>query len=87
MTNSPLTRRRFVQLAGLGLTSAATMLSSAAFAQSVTLPPAFTPKPPPIPRINGARVFGVRPGNPFLFTLAGTALPMAKCSYRTVRCT
>ncbi|MGA2865936.1 MAG: NPCBM/NEW2 domain-containing protein [Verrucomicrobiota bacterium] len=28
-----------------------------------------TPKPPPTPRINGARTFGVRPGSPFLFTI------------------
>ncbi len=28
-----------------------------------------TPKPSPKPRINGARVFGVRPGAPFLFTV------------------
>jgi alpha-galactosidase len=31
-----------------------------------------TPKPPPEPRVNGARVFGVRPGRPFLFTIAAT---------------
>jgi alpha-galactosidase len=31
-----------------------------------------TPKPGPEPRINGARVFGVRPGSPFLFTIAAT---------------
>jgi alpha-galactosidase len=31
-----------------------------------------TPKPPPAPRINGAKVFGVRPGHPFLFTVAAT---------------
>jgi alpha-galactosidase len=31
-----------------------------------------TPKPPPQPRINGARVFGVRPGHPFLFTIPAT---------------
>jgi alpha-galactosidase len=31
-----------------------------------------TPKPGPQPRINGARVFGVRPGSPFLFTIAAT---------------
>lgn len=31
-----------------------------------------TPKPGPAPRINGARVFGVRPGSPFLFTIAAT---------------
>jgi alpha-L-fucosidase len=28
-----------------------------------------TPKPGPAPRINGAQVFGVRPGSPFLFTI------------------
>jgi alpha-galactosidase len=31
-----------------------------------------TPAPPPTPRINGAKVFGVRPGSPFLFTIAAT---------------
>ena len=31
-----------------------------------------TPKPGPAPRINGAAVFGVRPGSPLLFTIAAT---------------
>jgi len=31
-----------------------------------------TPPASPSPRINGARVFGVRPGNPFLYTVAAT---------------
>ncbi len=31
-----------------------------------------TPKPGPQPRINGARIFGVRPGSPFLFTIPAT---------------
>jgi alpha-galactosidase len=31
-----------------------------------------TPRPGPEPRINGTRIFGVRPGSPFLFTLAAT---------------
>src|SRR4030042_2950146 len=31
-----------------------------------------TPKPGPEPRINGARIFGVRPGSPFLFTIPAT---------------
>jgi alpha-galactosidase len=31
-----------------------------------------TPKASPKPRINGAKVFGVRPGNPFLFAIAAT---------------
>jgi alpha-galactosidase len=33
---------------------------------------ALTPKAPPQPRINGARVVGVRPGSPFLFTVPAT---------------
>jgi alpha-galactosidase len=31
-----------------------------------------TPKTGPEPRINGTRIFGVRPGSPFLFTIAAT---------------
>jgi alpha-galactosidase len=31
-----------------------------------------TPKPSPKPRINGAKVVGVRPGSPFLFTVPAT---------------
>ena len=31
-----------------------------------------TPAPAPEPRINGAKVFGVRPGSPFLFTIPAT---------------
>ncbi len=31
-----------------------------------------TPKPPPQPRINGPRIFGVRPGHPFLYTIPAT---------------
>jgi alpha-galactosidase len=31
-----------------------------------------TPKPPATPRINGAKIFGVRPGSPFLYTVAAT---------------
>ncbi|MCE5347870.1 MAG: putative Ig domain-containing protein [Bacteroidales bacterium] len=31
-----------------------------------------TPKPSPVPRINGAKIFGVRPGSPFIFTIPAT---------------
>jgi alpha-galactosidase len=31
-----------------------------------------TPKPSDLPKINGAKVFGVRPGNPFLYTITAT---------------
>jgi len=35
-------------------------------------PVILTPPPSPEPRINSARVFGVRPGSPFLYTIAAT---------------
>jgi alpha-galactosidase len=51
--------------------------ATAAEATTTNSPPTepaviLTPKPSPKPRINGAKVFGVRPGNPFLFTVAAT---------------
>jgi alpha-galactosidase len=39
-----------------------------------------TPKEGPAPRINGAKVFGVRPGHPFLFTVAATGVRPMKFS-------
>ena len=36
------------------------------------LPASLTPPSPPTPQIHGAKVFGVRPGTPFLFTVAAT---------------
>ena len=46
-------------------------------APRVSDPPAeksvvLTPKPGPKPRINGARIFGVRPGSPFMLTIPAT---------------
>jgi alpha-galactosidase len=35
-------------------------------------PIVLTPKPAPTPRLTGAKVFGVRPGSPFLFTVTAT---------------
>ena len=40
--------------------------------ESNAAPYILTPKPPPQPRINGPKVFGVRPGSPFLFTIPAT---------------
>jgi alpha-galactosidase len=37
-------------------------------------PVVLTPTPPAQPRMTGARVFGVRPGSPFLYTIAATGL-------------
>ncbi|MDP4285253.1 MAG: putative Ig domain-containing protein [Bacteroidota bacterium] len=33
-----------------------------------------TPPPPPSPRINGPKVFGVRPGSPFMYTIPATGI-------------
>lgn len=38
----------------------------------VEKPYILTPKESPKPQINGAKVFGVRPGNPFLYTIAAS---------------
>ena len=45
------------------------VLFSCAFAEERVV---LTPKPGPAPRINGTKIFGVRPGSPFLFTIAAT---------------
>jgi alpha-galactosidase len=41
-------------------------------ASSTNQPLVLTPSSPRTPRINGARIFGVRPGSPFLFTIPTT---------------
>ncbi len=48
--------------------------ASAACGGAAAVPPPeiLTPRPPETPRINGARVFGVRPGRPILYTIAAT---------------
>lgn len=53
----------------------AAALSWAAAVGAAEIPEAaviLTPKPPHTPRINGAKVFGVRPGHPLLFTIPAT---------------
>ncbi|HOW86244.1 MAG TPA: putative Ig domain-containing protein [Candidatus Aminicenantes bacterium] len=57
--------------------SAALVVLSAVAIAAVSPAPAeprlvLTPRSGPEPRINGARVFGVRPGSPFLFTIPAT---------------
>jgi alpha-galactosidase len=68
------------------IVTAGTLLAGLpARAQTITNPPAvaatappleeaviLTPLPSPQPRINGTAVFGVRPGSPFIFTVAAT---------------
>src|SRR5574340_1558789 len=48
---------------------AALFLGVPAFAEE---PGILTPAPSPKPKINGARVYGVRPGHPFLYTIPTT---------------
>ena len=55
---------------GLGLIFLVMVSLSFAMAQDVTV--SLTPASPPTPLIHGAKVFGARPGSPFLFTVAAT---------------
>ncbi|HXR06563.1 MAG TPA: putative Ig domain-containing protein [Candidatus Acidoferrum sp.] len=61
-------------LCGFALVSTPLVPAQEAAATAATAEEAviLTPKPPPTPRINGAKVFGVRPGHPFLFTVPAT---------------
>src|SRR5512136_755219 len=75
MENTPRLARSFQLLIAMPLMLMAASLAGpaagpmpAAREEAVVL----TPKPGPEPRIHGARVFGVRPGSPFLFTIPAT---------------
>src|ERR1700729_891439 len=54
------------------LRAADTNAPAAPITNIVVAPYILTPPAPATPRINGANVFGVRPGSPFLFTIAAT---------------
>ncbi|HUJ10369.1 MAG TPA: beta-galactosidase [Verrucomicrobiae bacterium] len=54
------------------LLRAAEVSPYAEYAERRQPPVVLTPKPPATPRINGPKVFGVRPGSPFLFTISAT---------------
>lgn len=64
-------RRTF--LAGAGSLACARYATAAAS-------PILTPAPSPKPRINGAKVFGVRPGHPILYTIAVSGVRPMKLS-------
>ena len=51
-----------------------------AISNEVEVPYILTPRSPVKPRINGARVFGVRPWSPFLYKVAATGEPPLKYS-------
>jgi len=61
-------------LCGIGLVSSSTVPAQPAAAPAANAEPAIilTPKAPSTPRINGAKVFGVRPTHPFLFRIPAT---------------
>jgi hypothetical protein len=48
--------------------------------EEVEIPYILTPEPPVTPRINGAKVFGVRPWSPFLYKVAATGQSPLKYS-------
>ena len=54
------------------LIAATAVLLACAVSPRADEPVRLTPKPGPQPRINGAKVFGVRPGSPLLFKIAAT---------------
>jgi alpha-galactosidase len=56
----------------LNLHAADTNAPAAPITNIVVTPYILTPPAPATPRINGADAFGVRPGSPFLFTIAAT---------------
>jgi alpha-galactosidase len=61
------------QLSGwVGLVAAGAVLLAGCSLGLGAEPEILTPRPGPAPRINGAKVFGVRPGSPFLFTIPAT---------------
>jgi alpha-galactosidase len=65
-------------LIGSGAGLAASQEVPTASVKQASLPVPLTPKPPPEPRINGPKVFGVRPGHPLVFTIPATGdRPMA----------
>jgi alpha-galactosidase len=68
MKRSALAPVAVVALAALAFAAIASPPTRAADDPRLVL----TPKPGPAPRINGTRVFGVRPGSPFLFTIPVT---------------
>src|SRR5436190_15227537 len=67
--------RRLVAVVGALCLTCSAALAAEAPATAPKVPDnkiILTPKAPAEPRINGARVFGVRPGRPFLFTVPAT---------------
>jgi alpha-galactosidase len=64
----------FIALLTVALTCSAAQTDPAPKTNNLPPEPAviLTPNPPRTPRINGARIFGVRPGSPFLFTIPAT---------------
>lgn len=72
-------KRTFILFVVMGLLEASNM----ACGQIITVPDTLskyilTPKAPDTPRINGAMIFGIRPGSPFLYTIPATGIrPMS----------
>ena len=67
-------KRWMVRVASIGVLTLLACADARLGASGVDRPVGeiLTPPPPPQPRINGAKVFGVRPGHPLLYTIAAT---------------
>jgi alpha-galactosidase len=66
-------RRSFIRFTLVLLLAIVAILGTAARAAEPSIAPEIrTPKPSPSPRINGPRVYGERPGRPFLYTVPAT---------------
>jgi alpha-galactosidase len=75
MQTVPSNRHRWIAgivLAGVALLLCNTLAPCSALAAEPEEAVILTPKPPETPRINGPRVFGVRPGHPFIFLIPAT---------------
>ncbi|MFA5194026.1 MAG: putative Ig domain-containing protein, partial [Verrucomicrobiia bacterium] len=64
--------KHHTHILALACAALALTVSSPCFAAAPTEAGILTPKPSPKPRVNGAKVFGVRPGHPLLYTIAAT---------------
>ena len=80
MRTSPLLLARLALLSGMfpsvlmadAVASATNAPDASATNAAAIVAEILTPKPPATPRITGPKVFGVRPGNPFLFKVTAT---------------
>ncbi|HVV74212.1 MAG TPA: glycoside hydrolase family 27 protein [Verrucomicrobiae bacterium] len=77
-------RNLFILLITAGLAPGLRAQPATASDPTSELPLILTPKSSPSPRINGPKIFGVRPSHPFLFTIPATGARPMKFSVRNL---